>query len=196
MDHNDKAAIDGLFDRLRQAEAGSPPRDTAAEAHIRDTLSRQPAAPYYMAQALLVQEHALQSLTARVEELERELANRPAAGGGGFLSGLFGGPRPQAPANGYGAPGHGTPGYGAQRPGMGAMAQGMQPFQQAPRGSFLSGALQTAAGVAGGLILGNMLADMISGGNDAQAAEQPAPAPEPAPEEESFADFGGDDEFF
>lgn len=192
MDHNDKAAIDGLFDRLRQAEAGSPPRDTAAEAHIRDTLSRQPAAPYYMAQAMLVQEHALQSLTARVEELERELANRPAAGGGGFLSSLFGGPRPQAPANGHG---YGAQGYGAQRPG-GAMAQGMQPFQQAPRGSFMAGAMQTAVGVAGGLILGNMLADMISGGNDAQAAEQPAPAPEPAPEEESFADIGGGDEEF
>lgn len=191
MDHNDKAAIDGLFDRLRQAEAGSPPRDTAAEAHIRDTLSRQPAAPYYMAQAMLVQDHALQSLSARVEELERELANRPAAGGGGFLSSLFGGPRPQAPANGHG---YGAQGYGAQRPGMGAMAHGMQPFQQAPRGSFMAGAMQTAVGVAGGLILGNMLADMISGGNDAQAAEQPAP--EPAPEEESFADMGGGDEEF
>lgn len=184
MDHNDKAAIDGLFDRLRQAEAGSPPRDTAAEAHIRDTLTRQPAAPYYMAQALLVQENALQSLSARVEELERELASRPAAGGG-FLGSLFGGPRPQTPA--YGP--------GAQRPGA-ALAQGMQPFQQAPRGSFMAGALQTAMGVAGGLILGNMLADMITGGNDAQAAEEPAPAPEPAPEEDAFADFGGDEEFF
>lgn len=181
MDHNDKAAIDGLFDRLRQAEAGSPPRDPAAEAHIRETLTRQPAAPYYMAQALLVQDHALQSLSARVEELERELASRPASGGG-FLGSLFGGPRPQSSP---------TPGaFGAQRPGMGAMTQGMQPFRQAPQGSFLSGALQTAAGVAGGLILGNMIADMISGG-DAQAAE-----PAPAEEDEPAADFGGDEEFF
>lgn len=189
MDHNDKAAIDGLFDRLRQAEAGSGPRDTAAETHIRDVIARQPAAPYYMAQAVLVQEQALQSLTARVDELERELAHRPAAGGG-FLGGLFGAPKP--------TPTPARPGTGQSQQ---AMAQGMQPFRQAPQGSFLAGAMQTAVGVAGGMILGNILADMIMGGNDAQAAEppvDPAPAEDvPAEEDAGFGDFfGGDEELF
>jgi hypothetical protein len=175
MDHNDKAAIDGLFDRLRQAEATTGPRDAEAEAHIRETLARQPAAPYYMAQAVLVQEHALNALNARVEELERELANRPA--GGGFLGGLFGAPKPAEQPPMY------------RRPDP--MATNMNQFQQAPRGSFLAGALQTAAGVAGGVLLGNLIAGMFAG--EAQAAE---PQPEPEAAEDDFGGAFGDDEEF
>lgn len=176
MDHNDKAAIDGLFDRLRQAETASGLRDAEAEAHIRETLTRQPAAPYYMAQAVLVQEQALNALNARVEDLERELANRPA--GGGFLGGLFGAPKPAEQSPMY------------RRPGA-PMAANMNQFQQAPRGGFLAGALQTAAGVAGGVVLGNLIAGMFTG--DAQAAE-PQPEPEAA-DDESGGDFGDDVEF-
>jgi hypothetical protein len=89
MESNEKQIIDNLFSRLQQAEAQSGPRDTAAETLIRQAVDRQPAAPYYMAQAILVQEQALQNLNHRVQELEQELAQRPA--GGGFLAGLFGG---------------------------------------------------------------------------------------------------------
>lgn len=175
MDHDDKAAIDGLFDRLRRAEAATGPRDAEAEAHIRTMLARQPAAPYYLAQAVLVQEQALNALNARVEELERELANRP-AGGSGFLGSLFGASKPAEP----------TPMYRRPDP----MAANLNQFQQAPRGSFLAGALQTAAGVAGGVLLGNLIAGMLAG--DAEAA---APQPEPEAAEE---DFGGldDEEMF
>lgn len=171
MDQNDKAAIDGLFNRLGQAETASGPRDVEAEAHIREALARQPAAPYYMAQAVLVQEQVLNALNARVEDLEKELASRPA--GGGFLGGLFGAAKPAEQAPMY------------RRAGSGAA--GMDQFQQAPRGSFLSGALQTAAGVAGGVLLGNMIAGMFAG--DAEAA---APEPEQGYGDE---DYGGDDEF-
>jgi hypothetical protein len=38
-------------------------------------------------------------------------------------------------------------------------------------GGFLAGAAQTAMGVAGGVLLGNMIAGALFGGNDAQAAE-------------------------
>ena len=90
----------------------SPPRDAQAEAHIADLIRRQPAAPYFLAQAVIVQEHALIALDQKVRELEAELARRPAAaapagsaGSGGFLGGLFGGgarpadaPAPQARA--------------------------------------------------------------------------------------------------
>jgi hypothetical protein len=102
MDQNDRRAIDDLFAKVQEAERQSPPRDAQAEAHIVDLLRRQPAAPYYLAQAVIVQEHALTALDQRVQELEAELARRPAAvaaapaaQGGGFLGGLFGAqPRP------------------------------------------------------------------------------------------------------
>ncbi|MBF0307628.1 MAG: DUF2076 domain-containing protein [Alphaproteobacteria bacterium] len=187
MDHDDKAAIDGLFDRLRQAEGATGPRDAEAEAHIGAMVARQPAAPYYMAQAVLVQERALDALKARVDELERDLASRP-AGGGGFLSCLFG------PSKAAGS----TP----MAPRRDPLAGSMRQFQQAPRGGFLSGALQTAAGVAGGVLLGNMIAGMFASEAQAAAAPEPQPEPQPQPQPEPQAEsagsdfsFGDDDEF-
>ena len=50
--------------------------------------------------------------------------------------------------------------------------------------------MQTAMGVAGGMLLGNMLMGAF-GSEEAAAAE-----PEPAPEEDPGADFGGFEEEF
>ena len=85
MDQRERQVIDELFGKLRQVERQAPQRDAEAEAHIRQQVSGLPAAPYYMAQAILVQEQALANMQTRVQELERQLAERPA--GGGFLSG-------------------------------------------------------------------------------------------------------------
>ncbi|MCT4938543.1 DUF2076 family protein, partial [Pseudomonas aeruginosa] len=93
MKSDEKTLIDGLFSRLREAEGQSAPRDAEAEAQINQHLVRQPAAPYYMAQVVLIQEAALKRLDQRVKELEAQVAqlqqSRPSSGG--FLSGLFGG---------------------------------------------------------------------------------------------------------
>lgn len=169
MEHNEKQLIDGLFSRLQQAESQSGPRDREAEARIREALQQQPAAPYYMAQAILVQEHALEQLNQRVQQLEQELSQRP-AGGGGFLGGLFGAGN-QA----------GTAANPPQRPGP---AAGMTPPPGAGRGGFMGSAMQTAAAVAGGVLVGNMLASMFTGGGSAEAADQP-------PTDAGFDDAGG-----
>lgn len=178
IDANDRQAIDDLFARLDAAERQTGPRDAEAEALIRQKLSAQPAAPYYMAQTVVMQEYALRSAQDRMEQLERELAQRPASGG--FLSGLFGGGRAQpAPAPAAMA------GHGRQPPMM------MPPNAAAPgRGGFLAGAAQTAMGVAGGLLLGNVIAGMFSSG-DAAAAAPPA---EEAPAEALGGDDFGDEE--
>lgn len=166
MDQNEKSLIDDLYRRLQLAEQKTGPRDAQAEAVIREHFSRQPGVAYYMTQAMLVQEHALKSLNERVQQLEQELASRPAAGGGSFLSGLFGGGASSAPAGRAGIPPY--------QPQPGA-------FQQTPRGGFLSGALQTAAGVAGGVLLGHALMSMFSdvfgdSGAEAVAAAVPEAA--------------------
>ncbi|MCB1715268.1 MAG: hypothetical protein KDK05_09045, partial [Candidatus Competibacteraceae bacterium] len=63
-------------------------------------------------------------------------------------------------------------------------------FRNAPQGSFLGGAMQTAMGVAGGVMLANAVTGMFA--DEAEAA--PAPAEEPAPEEDpGMAMDGGDD---
>lgn len=233
MQSEEKNLIDGLFSRLRNAEGQSAPRDPQAESVIREHVARQPAAPYYMAQAIIVQESAIQQLDGRVKELEAEIeqlklqaqnaSRQPSSGG--FLAGLFGGgrsePQPQQPvarpqpvtrpaASGWSEPGYGNQGGFGQQPGFQRGAYAPQP---GGGGGFLSGALQTAAGVAGGMVLGNLLMDMFQD-EEAPAVAEAAPeqAAEPAPQvaeesyepqEDYFADsgeggdfFGGDDEDF
>jgi hypothetical protein len=176
MDHQDRQAIEQLFGKIAQVEGQSAPPDAQAAEFIRSQIARQPNAPYYMAQTIVVQEQALNAAQARIQQLEQELASRPASGGG-FLSGLFGGgqarPQPHQPYQPQ--PMHGMSPHGA--PGMGGMA---------PRsgGGFLAGAAQTAMGVAGGVLLGNMIADAFSGGDDKSTGSN-QPEPEQAAAEDS-----------
>jgi hypothetical protein len=178
MDHQDRQAIEGLFAKLGEVERQSSTRDAEADAFIRSRIAAQPGAPYFMAQTIVVQEQALTAAQARITDLEQQLASRP-AGGGGFLSGLFGGgqqpaPRPQ-PMSGL-AP--------QMAPGMAGMAPGRS------GGGFLAGAAQTAMGVAGGVLLGNMIANAFGGG-DAKAAGASQPEPQQAAAED--VDDSGDD---
>lgn len=74
----DRQAIDDLFERLRNVDRNSDPRDADAEALIRRRLTEFPAAAYYMAQTIIVQEAALREQRAEIEALEAEQARRSA----------------------------------------------------------------------------------------------------------------------
>lgn len=182
MDHQDRQAIEQLFGKIAQAEGQAGAPDTQAADFIRSQIARQPNAPYYMAQTIVVQEQALNAAQGRIQQLEHELASRP-AGGGGFLSSLFGGgqarPQPHQPYQPQ--PQHGMPPHMA--PGMGGMAQ------QRGGGGFLAGAAQTAMGVAGGVLLGNMIADAFGGGDETKATD----AGQAEPQQAAAEDTGGDD---
>ena len=159
MDRNDRQAIEDLFDKLATVERQSPPRDAESETFIRDKIARQPGAPYYMAQTIVVQEQALAAAEARLAELEEQAAEaRPA--NGGFFDSLFGDRREPQRSTGS-VPRAGT----ANREPM----QGQHPGG----GGFLAGAAQTALGVTGGVLLGNAIAGML-GGHEAKAAEPAA----------------------
>ncbi|MAM74177.1 DUF2076 domain-containing protein [uncultured Tistrella sp.] len=200
MDAQDRKAIDDLFAKLGQVERSAGARDAEAEQFIRQRVDAQPGSPYYMAQTIVIQEHALNAAQARIQELEQQLASRPASGGG-FLSGLFGGgsrqaPQPQ-PRQAYAQQGYGQqqPGYGQQ---PGGAPWGAQP--QRSGGGFLAGAAQTAMGVAGGVVLGNMIAGMLAP-DEAMAAATEAMPEELDPAADMMADdggdfFGGDEELF
>jgi uncharacterized protein len=173
MDRNEREIIDDLFGRLDEAERRAGPRDGAAERLIRDHLARQPAAPYYMAQALVVQQEALARAQARIEQLERE-------GGGGFLGGLFGGGERNAAH--------------ARRSVVPPAGPARGPWSQphAAGGGFLAGAAQTALGVAGGVLLADALGDLFT--PDAAAAAEPdLPADDLAADDGFDTDLGLDD---
>ena len=186
MNSEEQTLIDGLFSRLQQAETDSAPRDAQAEARIKEHLTRQPAAGYFMTQAILVQEAAIKSLdeqnkklTAQVQQLQAELqqakaqTTAPAPSSGGSLSSIFGGgnrdPQPapvqSAPvSNGGGWREPARPSFNSQPPqqNFGAPPQNYAPPQQAAAGSsFLGGALKTAAGVAGGVMLAQGISSLF-----------------------------------
>ncbi|MGA8133271.1 MULTISPECIES: DUF2076 domain-containing protein [Pseudomonas] len=192
MNSEEQTLIDGLFSRLQQAGTDSAPRDALAEARIKEHLTRQPAAPYYMTQSILVQEHAIKSLDeqnkqlqAQLQQLQDELQQAraqsaaPASSSGGFLSSIFGGSRDPAPApapsnSGGGWREPGRPGFNAPPPQQNYNTQPnyqqpayAQPAPQqaapaAPMGSgFLGGALKTAAGVAGGVMLAEGISSLF-----------------------------------
>ena len=189
MDHQDRQAIEQLFGKITQVESQSAPPDAQAAEFIRSQTARQPNAPYYMAQTIVVQEQALSAAQGRIQQLEQELASRP-AGGGGFLSSLFGGgqarPQPHQPYQPqpmHGMPPHITPGMGGMAPGRGGSG-------------FLAGAAQTAMGVAGGVLLGNMIAGAFSSGDEAKAGDAGQAEPQQAAAEDvgdSGEDFGFDE---
>ena len=70
MQSEEQRLIDGLFSRLKEAEAHSASRDASAEERIAQHVSAQPAAPYYMAQTILIQEAAIKQLNDRIQALE------------------------------------------------------------------------------------------------------------------------------
>ncbi|WP_406667365.1 DUF2076 domain-containing protein [Gallaecimonas sp. GXIMD1310] len=147
MSNDADRLIDDLFTRLRDTESQTGERDSAAETRINSHLVKQPSAPYYMAQTIIMQEAAIKQLKA---ELDAAQAARPSSGG--FLAGLFGGGQPASAAPQAAS-------MQAPQPGNNRYSQYAAP-SRGP--SFLGGALQTAAGVAGGVVMGNLLMDMFS----------------------------------
>ena len=157
MNSDEKNLIDGLFSRLQEAERQSAPRDGEAEAQIGQHLARQPAAPYYMAQAMLIQEAAIKRLDQRVRELEAQQQQQPKQSSGGFLAGLFGAPQEQR------APAQRPGGWGETRfsNNLSTPSAAQQAAPAAQGGGFMRGALQTAAGVAGGVMVADLLTSMF-----------------------------------
>jgi hypothetical protein len=214
MNHEEQTLIDGLFGRLKQAESEGAPRDAQAQARIAEHLQQQPSAPYYMAQAILVQEAALKRLDEQNRQLQadlnqaRALVAATAPSSGGFLSSIFGGgarqPEPQPQRAAQPAPAPATSGGGWREPASGFGGPGVAPQQQgfnaAPQAaparggasSFLGGALQTAAGVAGGVMLAQGISSLFGhhGSQPQEVTEIINEAPAPA----SDSGWGGNDE--
>ena len=166
MDRNDQQAIESLFAKLSAVERQATPRDPQAETFIRDAIARQPGAPYYMAQTIVVQEAALEAAQARISALEADLAAAR-------------NPRSASP---FSTPGQTSSGASPWQRSAAGDARAAQPRAG---GGFLAGAAQTAMGVAGGLLLGNALGGLF-GGAPAEAAEPP-----PEAEDEGFSDDAG-----
>lgn len=188
MSPEETQLLTALFERVKTAS--NTPRDPDAEALIAQAVREQPAATYYLAQAVIVQEKGLEAAAAHIKQLEERVHQLEAGNTdqhqtaqGGFLSSIFGSSQQQAPAPSP-AP---TPVYRNDMAGQtsGPWGRAPSPQQYAPQqsapqqqpygtqqsfapsggSSFLHGALGTAAGVAGGMLLANSLSGIFSGGH-------------------------------
>ncbi|WP_117193617.1 DUF2076 domain-containing protein [Rhizobium terrae] len=182
MSPEERQILTALFDRVRTAS--STPRDRDAETLIDRATREQPYAAYYLAQAVIVQEKGLEAASNRIKELEervRQLESEDnehhrAEQGGGFLSSIFGtsqsqqparqaapapssGPWSSAPRQSYRTGSDYDDGYRAPPSPSGPWSSQAMP---SAGGSFLRGALGTAAGVAGGMLLANSLSGIFS----------------------------------
>lgn len=177
------------------AQQAQPPVDREADALIAELLQRYPDARYRLTQMAFVQEHALAEAQNTINRLQWELEQARAQQGYGQQGyGQQGYGQPQVPAGSpWGAaaqqpqPSRGLFGglFGGRQsapppppqartmpPPQPTYAPGYQPgmFQQGGGSGFLGSALTTAAGVAGGMVVGNMLMNAFSGGGAAHAA--------------------------
>ncbi len=189
MTPDERQMLTGLFERIKSAANG--PRDGQAEAFIADNVKALPVAPYLLAQTVLVQEQALGAASQRLQELEDKIhaleqqQQSPASFLGGLSKSMFGAasPPPAAAApRPYAAPTAPSGPWGQPAP-TGPWGQGQQATPSGPwaqpalggGGSFLSGALTTAAGVAGGMLLANSMRSLFTGGHNATLATMAGP---------------------
>lgn len=193
MDPNDRRAIDDLFSNLDETARRAGPPEPEADDLIHRRLRENPAAAYHLAQTVVAQRAALENAQDRIDQLEgwpgysRGQAQAQAAQPreeGGLLSRIFGGgsggSRTAVPTT------HAPDPRGAHDPrfnrGMGRPGGG----------GFLAGAAQTAMGVAGGVIVGNMLMNAF-GGDQAQAQTAVDSGGQDAQPQDAGGDYGGDD---
>jgi len=183
----ERKLVTELFDRLATLE--DAPRDPDAERAIRDGLAQAPNAIYALVQTALVQDEALKSAHAQIQELEAQLGTGNAQRQGGFLDSARGsiwgrgdasrssvpnGPRGDAPMGvppQFGGPGQqGGPYQGQPMGGPGYPPQGQMPPPEPSRGgSFLGTAAAAAVGAIGGSLLMNSLRGMTGGGQSGHA---------------------------
>ena len=173
-----------------QSQTPLPPIDHEADAFIGQQFQQYPEARYRVTQMAIVQEAALAEMNNRVQRLQWELEQarhaiqsqpQQSPQQKGFFSSLFGGggsspqQQPQRQGGPWGNQGGGG-GYGGQQfqptsaPPQPQYPPNYQPGMFQQRGSgFLGSALTTAAGVAGGMVVGNALMNAFSGSHGAGA---------------------------
>jgi hypothetical protein len=151
MNSQEQRLIEDLFTRLQSVSSADKDEDAAQ--HIRDLVARFPDAPYYLTQSVLVQEQALSRADARIKELE-QLGRQTQSGGQRSATSFLSSSVPQAGQREPDAP------QPVERPDRSPWAQSAP----ARSGGFLSSALSTATGVAGGMFLADSIRNLFGGG--------------------------------
>ncbi|QCI15873.1 DUF2076 domain-containing protein [Buchnera aphidicola] len=169
MKDEEKNLIENLFHRLKNAELKSSERDISADNLIQMLVKKQPSSSYYMAQTILIQETAIKKMSRQIEELKRNinfLNQKEQNKKSSFLSNLF-----KKHPSSYTKPNDSNVWKQQEYPSKlnnshnfdtSSRSQTLSTSASNNSSGFLKNALQTATGVAGGMILGNMLMNVFN----------------------------------
>ncbi|WP_422667130.1 DUF2076 domain-containing protein [Buchnera aphidicola] len=160
MQDKEKKLIENLFNRLKTTELNSSPRDEEADILIKNLVKNQPSSSYYMIQTILIQETAIQKMNAKIEELKDQILKIESKNNikkPSFLSGFFSKKNSSSPVY----PSNNNTWKNDAAPVPQNINSSIPYNNNSSSSSFLSNALQTATGVAGGMILGNMLMNLF-----------------------------------
>lgn len=167
MKDEEKKLIENLFHRLKNTELNSSERDSEANSLIQNLVKQQPYSSYYMAQTILIQETAIKKLSLKVEELTNKISSlnlnktnkKPS-----FLSSFFKKEPTSSETlnNDIWKKNQNIPGSYNSVSSSSPNFSGNGNSSSSNSNGFLKNALQTATGVAGGMILGNMLMNIFN----------------------------------
>ncbi|WP_343190421.1 DUF2076 family protein [Buchnera aphidicola (Mollitrichosiphum nigrofasciatum)] len=165
MNSVEKKLIKNLFSRFNDTEIKNKIRDAKAEKLIFENLKIQPNSPYYMVQTILIQEHAVQKLHEKIQNLEKIIKDQESKINSnkkstGFLSSIFGSKTKKEINNKVETENTKT------SPNLTKLNSGNKNNDlKGKNNSFLGSALQTAIGVAGGVVTANMLMNLFNHDN-------------------------------
>lgn len=186
MNADERDLILSLFDRISAATTRD--NDPDAERLIRDAVARNPNAAYVLVQTVLLQEEALKRADERIREVESSRSYSSADESPRSFLG--------SSSRGAAVPGGGSvPSMGARQ---GAPSQSRQAVERpgAPAsgrgGGFLSNALSTVGGVAGGMLLADGIRNLFGGAASNSIFGNTAEAKTPA-EENTHASQAAED---
>lgn len=162
MKDEEKNLIENLFHRLKKTEQNSSERDDTADALIQSLVKKQPYSSYYMVQTILIQETAIKKMSLKIEELKNQISllnsdqvkKKPS-----FLSNFLK-KDPVSQTESYD-----NKIWKKNQNTLESCNTNIPTSSTATttrNSGFLKNALQTATGVAGGMILGNMLMNIFN----------------------------------
>ncbi|CAL4320046.1 Putative uncharacterized protein Yba2 [Buchnera aphidicola (Thelaxes suberi)] len=169
MHIEEKKLIEDLFERVKKTADQFPEKNTEADNLINNLVKHNPNSIYYIIQTLLVHENIVKKLNNRISELEKKIVsyNDKENSKPSFLSGLFGSKVKQKEENvtqnidnkvnnnGFEKNSTIYPNTKSNNP------QNSYSIGGGGVSSFLGNAAQTAAGIAGGMVIGNMITDFF-----------------------------------
>ncbi|CAL4319783.1 DUF2076 domain-containing protein [Buchnera aphidicola] len=148
MKNSEKILIQNLFDRLRSMEKTASDKDKEAWKFIESLLDHQKNSIYYMVQTILIQETIIHDLKNKINFLEKQVANYSQSS---FLSPSL---QKQVLNDDH---------CSSVKNSKNIQDDTNYNIQNKRTiSSFLGNALQTAAGVAGGIFAGNILTNLFS----------------------------------